>query len=63
MAPMNVATGTLISFATRDGGISHDSDGSSNSPNTASLIKMLDRDDDIVLLLREIRDEVINKTN
>jgi TPR repeat protein len=63
LAPMNVATGTLISFATRDGGVAYDSDGSSNSPYTASLIKMLDRDDDIALLLREVRDEVIKKTN
>lgn len=63
LAPMNVSTGTLISFATRDGGVAFDSDGSLNSPYTASLLKLLERDDDIALLLREVRDEVIRKTN
>lgn len=63
LAPINVSTGTLISFATRDGGVAYDSDGSLNSPYTASLLKMLDREDDIALLLREVRDEVVKKTN
>jgi len=63
LAPMNVATGTLISFATRDGGVAYDGVGSSNSPYTTALVKLIDKDDDIALLLREVRDEVMVKTN
>lgn len=63
LAPMNVATGTLISFATRDGGVAYDGAGSSNSPYTTALVKLMDKDDDIALLLREVRDEVMAKTN
>ena len=63
LAPMNVATGTLISFATRDGGVAYDGAGSPNSPYTTALVKLMDKDDDIALLLREVRDEVMAKTN
>ena len=62
--PMNVATGTLISYATRDGGVAYDGNlGSANSPYTQALAKFIGRDDDIALLLREVRDEVVAKTN
>jgi hypothetical protein len=40
-----------------------DSVGSSNSSYTTALVKLIDKYDDIALLLREVRDEVMAKTN
>ena len=66
LAPLNAATlstGTLISFATIDGGVAYDGAGGSNSPYTSALVKIMDKDEDIEVLLREVRDEVMMKTS
>jgi len=63
LAPMNVGTGTLISFATRDGNVALDGIGRSiHSPYTESLLKHLDSDEDIDLMLRLVRDDVVKAT-
>lgn len=63
LAPMNVATGTIISFATRDGGVAFDGMGSNNSPYTTALLKHLGQDEDVALMLRSVRDDVLASTN
>ncbi len=63
LAPMNVATGTMISFATRDGGVAFDGTGSNNSPYTSALLKHLGEDEDVALMLRSVRDDVLASTN
>jgi uncharacterized caspase-like protein len=61
LAPMNAATGTLISYATRDGSTA--SDGSKgNSPYTSALLQHLDEAEDIALVLRKVRQKVMNST-
>ena len=62
LAPVNVGTGTLISFATRDGSVALDSVGGKHSPYTESLIKNLDMNEDIELMLRSVGDEVMRLT-
>ena len=53
---------TMISFATKDGATA--SDGSEDhSPYTQSLLKHLDDRVDVVLMLRRVRQEVMDKTN
>jgi hypothetical protein len=61
LAPMDVASGTLISYATKDGNVAADGAGK-NSPYTESLLKYLDNREDISLILRKVRQDVINKT-
>ena len=61
LAPMDVASGTLISYATKDGNVAADGFGQ-NSPYTESLLKYLDNREDISLILRKVRQDVINKT-
>jgi hypothetical protein len=61
LAPMDVASGTLISYATKDGNVAVDGDGK-NSPYTEALLKHLDRREDISLILRKVRQDVMNKT-
>ena len=61
LAPMDVASGTLISYATKDGNVAADGVGK-NSPYTESLLKYLDNCEDISLILRKVRQDVINKT-
>lgn len=62
LAPMEVASGTLISFATKDGSVALDGTGK-NSPYTQALLKHLDVGEDISLVLRRVRQEVIKTTN
>ncbi len=62
LAPMEVASGTLISFATKDGSVALDGSGK-NSPYTQALLKHLDSGEDISLVLRRVRQEVIKSTN
>jgi uncharacterized caspase-like protein len=62
LAPMEVASGTLISFATKDGSVALDGAGK-NSPYTQALLKHLDVGEDISLVLRRVRQEVIKTTN
>lgn len=61
LAPMDVASGTLISYATKDGNVALDGDGK-NSPYTEALLKHLDSREDISLILRKVRQEVMSKT-
>lgn len=61
LAPMDVASGTLISYATKDGNVAIDGDGK-NSPYTEALLKHLDSREDISLILRKVRQDVMNKT-
>jgi hypothetical protein len=61
LAPMDVASGTLISYATKDGNVAADGVGK-NSPYTESLLKYLDNREDISLILRKVRHDVMNKT-
>jgi hypothetical protein len=61
LAPMDVASGTLISYATKDGNVAVDGDGK-NSPYTEALLKHLDSREDISLILRKVRQDVMNKT-
>ena len=61
LAPMDVASGTLTSYATKDGNVAIDGDGK-NSPYTEALLKHLDNREDISLILRKVRQDVMNKT-
>lgn len=63
LAPMNVSTGTIISFAARDGGVAYDVGTGNNSPYTQSLLKHLDDNEDIEIMLRGVRDSVVKLTN
>ena len=62
LAPVNVGTGTLISFATRDGSVALDSVGGQHSPYTQALLKHLDANEDVELMLRTVGDEVLRLT-
>ena len=57
LAPVNVPSGTLIAFSTKDGSVAQDGD-DKNSPFTAALLKHLDAPDDISVVLRKVRTEV-----
>ena len=59
LAPVNAPRGTLISFATKDGSVAFDSVGGNNSPYSISLAKNLDANEDISIVLRQVRDEVM----
>jgi TPR repeat protein len=62
LAPMNVGTGTLISFATRDGSVALDGVGGINSPYTQALLKHIGSDEDVEIMLRAVGDEVMRLT-
>jgi uncharacterized caspase-like protein len=61
LAPMAVGTGTLISFATRDGATAADGTGR-HSPYTAALLQHLAQPQDIALVLRDVRQSVMAAT-
>ena len=63
LASMNVANGTLISFATKDGGVAYDGINGVNSPYTQALLKNLDQNEDVALILRDVREDVVASTN
>ena len=63
LAPINVGTGTLISFATRDGSVALDSVGGSHSPYTQGLLKHIGLKEDVEIMLRSVGDEVMRLTN
>lgn len=63
LAPMSVAEGTLISYATKDGGIALDGENQKNSPFTTALLQHIDEPDDIAVVLRRVRQSVIISTN
>ncbi len=61
LAPMQVPTGTLIAYATRDGGVAEDGTGQ-YSPFTQALIDLIAEPEDISLILRRVRDRVMRET-
>lgn len=62
LAPMNVPRGTLISFATKDGGVAFDGPEGKNSPYTGALASLIGEKEDIAILLRNVRDDVLKAT-
>ena len=62
LAPINVSEGTLIAYATKDGQVAQDGVGG-NSPFTSALLAHIDDPDDIAVVLRKVRENVMLKTN
>ena len=62
LAPISVAEGTLISYATKDGQTAADGVGSKNSPFTQALLEHLSDPQDIGVVLRKVRDKVMRAT-
>ena len=62
LAPVNVPSGTLIAFSTKDGSVAQDGE-DKNSPFTTALLKHLDAPEDISVVLRKVRTEVKKLTN
>jgi hypothetical protein len=62
LAPIAVAEGTLISYATKDGQTAADGAGSKNSPFTQALLEHLNDPQDIAVVLRKVRAKVMNAT-
>ena len=62
LAPMQVPTGTLIAYATRDGGVAEDGTGR-HSPFTQALLDLIAEPEDISLILRRVRDRVMRDTS
>lgn len=62
LAPIQAPTGTLIAYATRDGGVAEDGSGK-HSPYTQALLDVIDQPEDISLLLRRVRDRVMRETS
>jgi len=62
LAPINVSEGTLIAYATKDGQVAQDGIGG-NSPFTSALLAHIDDPDDIAVVLRKVRENVMLKTN
>ncbi|MEY4711237.1 MAG: hypothetical protein RIS88_687 [Pseudomonadota bacterium] len=61
LAPMQVPTGTLIAYATRDGGVAEDGAGR-HSPYTQAVLDLIGEPEDISLVLRKVRDRVMRET-
>jgi len=61
LAPISVSQGTLISYATKDGSVAADGDGK-NSPFTKALLQHIDSPEDIAVVLRRVRDQVMRDT-
>lgn len=61
LAPIQAPAGTLIAYATRDGGVAEDGKGR-HSPFTQALLDMIDEPEDISLILRKVRDRVMQET-
>jgi hypothetical protein len=62
LAPINVAEGTLIAYATKDGQVAEDGQGRRNSPFTTALLEHLSDPDDIAVVLRKVREKVMKAT-
>ncbi|NDB69935.1 MAG: hypothetical protein EB015_18430, partial [Methylocystaceae bacterium] len=62
LAPVSVASGTLISYATKDGSVAVDGVGF-HSPYTAALLAHLADPVDINIVLRRVRTRVLDATN
>lgn len=61
LAPVSTVSGTLLSYATRDGSVAEDGNGR-NSPYTTALLQHLDAQEDIALVLRRVRQSVLQAT-
>lgn len=61
LAAMDAVSGTLISFATKDGSVAQDGNGR-NSPYTKALLTHLGDQVDVALMLRRVRQKVIDET-
>jgi hypothetical protein len=61
LAPVSTVSGTLLSYATRDGSTAEDGTGT-NSPYTSALLQHLDAEEDIALVLRRVRQAVLAAT-
>lgn len=61
LAPVQGTTGTLISYATKDGAVAEDGRGR-HSPYTAALLEHLDLPLDIAVVLRRVREAVMSAT-
>ena len=61
LAPVLASAGTLIAYATKDGSVASDGDGA-NSPYTTALLKHLDAPFDIGIVLRRVRQTVLELT-
>lgn len=61
LAPVSTVSGTLLSYATRDGSTAEDGNGN-NSPYTSALLQHLDAEEDIALVLRRVRQAVLAAT-
>lgn len=62
LAPFKGGSGTLISYATKDGHVALDGDGD-HSPYTEALLHHLKDDADIALVLRRVRQRVLDSTD
>ncbi|MBL8340990.1 MAG: caspase family protein [Rubrivivax sp.] len=62
LAPVSTVSGTLLSYATRDGATAEDGNGR-NSPYTTALLRHLDAEEDIALVLRRVRQSVLQMTS
>lgn len=61
LAPIDAPQGTLIAYATRDGGVAEDGTGK-HSPFTQALLDLIAEPEDISLVLRKVRDRVMTAT-
>ena len=62
LAPISVAQGTLIAYATKDGQTASDGVGQKNSPFTKALLEHLSDQPDIAVILRKVREKVMTAT-
>jgi len=62
LASICAAQGTLISYATKDGQNASDGVGAKNSPFTLALLQHLDDPADIAVVLRKVRERVMQTT-
>jgi hypothetical protein len=62
LAPFGAGSGTLIAYATKDGATAEDGNGR-NSPYTTGLLEHLDKPFDIAVILRMVRQTVMNMTS
>jgi hypothetical protein len=62
LAPISVAEGTLIAYATKDGQVADDGGNQRHSPFTAALLEHLRDPDDIAVVLRKVRERVLKTT-
>jgi hypothetical protein len=63
LAPINEVSGTLISYATRDGSVAYDGINDHMSPYSEALIRHIHENEDIAIILRNIRADVKSKTS